>query len=182
MWNTIWTILSSSFVWGFMIGLFLTLVVFYISVSKRRALRKDLAQRDQHIDELKRHLGTHLDITAEGSVTLKTQLESLRRQNENLRVAVKALQEKPDRRDRRTLHVYQRAIELMHEHSPAFAPVWESCCRRGEEELQEAESGTVSRVWHKLFPRRAEPLPSRSLPLSEPEDAEATKVSEPGEL
>ena len=178
MWNIVWTVLKQPFVWGFAIGLLLTLVALYMGYLKRRQLKKDLAEREKALADLKQHLSTHLDVTAEGSAARQAELEKLRQQNENLRVAVKALQEKPDRRDRRTMEIYQRAVELMHENSPAFAPVWEACCRRSEEELAAAESGTVARAWHKLFPRRTSMPAIEAKDLHDVETPESSGVRE----
>ncbi len=162
MWETVWDILKHPFTWGLLIGLFALLMIAYVGIVKRLALKRQLAERDKQIADLKSYLSTHLDVTAQGVAQRQTQLEELRQQNENLRMAVAALQDKPDRRDRRTLEIYQRALEMMNENAPAFAAVWQACLRRAEEELAAAQKGAISRVWNKLFPAR--PVESRALP------------------
>ncbi|MCE5324979.1 MAG: hypothetical protein LLG01_01045 [Planctomycetaceae bacterium] len=168
MWETTWDILKHPFTWGLLIGLFAVLMIAYVGIVKRLALKRQLAERDRQIADLKSYLATHLDVTAQGAAQRQGQLEELRQQNENLRVAVAALQDKPDRRERRTLEVYQRALEMMNENAPAFATVWQACVRRAEEELAAAQRGTISRVWNKIFPRQVE---SHALPQDTSEEA-----------
>ena len=53
------------------------------------------------------------------------ELDSLKQQNENLRMTINTLEQKPGRAEIRTLHVYDKAINLMQKRAPGFAPVWQ---------------------------------------------------------
>ncbi len=56
----------------------------------------------------------------------KSDLETLRKENETLRVKVNALNEAPDRKMQRDLEVFARAEKRMLLNVPGFAPAWET--------------------------------------------------------
>jgi len=111
--------------------------------AKRRELEKEIA-------DLRAHINRHMQITGEGSRALQEELESLRKQNENLRITVKTLENKPGRAEIRTLHVYDRAVRQMMAEAPGFAPAWERAMQEAEEQVAEAESG-LSALVRKVF-------------------------------
>ena len=69
------------------------------------------------------------------------QLDTLKEQNETLRVNLAALQNKPGRSELRQLHTMEGAIRLMREQAPGFASAWEVALRQAETEYDEAASG-----------------------------------------
>lgn len=164
---------------GLVIGLGLGLVVavwVWISAFLRRAgQRKETASRLQAVsddlDRLRQHLHTQMEITAKGSEETKAKLEELRIQNENLRVAVQALQQKPDRAAARGLEVMQRAVDSMGARVPGFAPAWQQAVQEAEREVQEMESGL--RGWVRRVLGGGRPTPA--LP------AEGGESTPPGE-
>lgn len=87
------------------------------------------------------HLNTQLKINATGNEALRGELEALRRQNENLRVNLAALQQKPGRMEQRMLQVHELAVRSMREQAPGFAPAWEKAFRQAEQEVEAADSG-----------------------------------------
>lgn len=99
---------------------------------------------------LRQHLHAQMEITAEGGKAVRTELENLRRQNENLRITVATLKNNPGRSELRTLHVYDKAVHLMYEKAPGFAPAWESVLREAESEIEKSDRGIVALV-RKVF-------------------------------
>src|SRR5438067_13524380 len=74
----------------------------------------------------KRHLSDKLEIEADSMKKIRAERESLRKENENLRVKIAALNEMPDRKLQRDLEVFARAEKRMLVNVPGFAPAWDS--------------------------------------------------------
>lgn len=89
----------------------------------------------------KRHLSDKLEIEADSMKRIKQEQESLRKENENLRVKVAALNELPDRKMQREVEIYVRAEKKLLVSVPGFAPAWESAKSAANAELEEEESG-----------------------------------------
>jgi hypothetical protein len=128
---------------GFAVGLALGLGVALRGWFGMRARRREL---EGEAAQLKSHLHRQMEITGEGTRTLKEELEGLRKQNENLRITVKTLENKPGRAEVRMLHVYDRAVHLMNSEAPGFAPAWERAVAEAEEQVQEADTGLSALV------------------------------------
>lgn len=124
----------TEFAWGFGLGLVLLLVTWISSLGKHGEMRREVRR-------LREHLHTQMDITSKGNATMRAELESLKTQNENLRVAVKDWQQKPGRAELRMLSVYDRAVRIMNQKAPGFAPAWESALRESENEVESSENG-----------------------------------------
>lgn len=122
----------------FVIGLFVGL-----SVCVFLWVRGYLAQRAllRELEELKGSLFTKLKIETKAQVQLDAELEQLRRHNENLRITVASLQQKPGRAELRQLQVYDRALHMMLANAPGFAPAWEEVLKQAEREMRETETG-----------------------------------------
>jgi hypothetical protein len=127
-------VLMSPFTWGLGVGLFLVIVTWLSSLSKSGELRREVRR-------LREHLHTQMDITSRGNSALRTELDSLKTQNENLRVSIKEWQQKPGRAELRMLAVYDRAIRILNQNAPGFSPVWEKAVRESEEEIVAGETG-----------------------------------------
>lgn len=56
---------------------------------------------------------------------MKKQVDKLKSQNENLRITVATLSNKPGRAELKMLHTWDKAIRILTLKSPAFAPAWE---------------------------------------------------------
>ncbi len=115
---------------GLLIGLCIALYVFFSGGLKRRAQRK--------------YWETHLAVISRGEEALKKQIEALEKENRTLQKNMDALYRKPDRADRRTLYIYEKAIAILMEEYPGFAGVWGRATRRAEEEMEQAEGGRSS--------------------------------------
>ena len=109
-------------------------------------MTRDLKRVELELKNLQNHLNTQLKITASGNDALQTELDSLRKQNETLRVNNAALQQKPGRAEQRLLQIQEIAIRRMREQAPGFAPAWEQALRQGEQEVDAADSGLVKLV------------------------------------
>ncbi len=137
-------IITSHFAWGLALGLVLVLVTWIMALAKRGELRREVRR-------LREHLNTQMDITQRGNAALKTELDSLKTQNENLRVAVKEWQTKPGRGEMRQLSIYDKAVRILNQTAPGFSPVWEKAVKESEAEFAESESGSMGSVLRRAF-------------------------------
>jgi hypothetical protein len=133
--------LKSQFVWGLLLGLLIAFFIWKSAFTARRSAAREIKRLETEMKDLQGHLNTQLKINASGNSVLQEELETLRRQNENLRVNNAALQQKPGRAEQQLLQVYEIAIRAMREQAPGFAPAWEKALRQGEVEMEAAESG-----------------------------------------
>lgn len=135
-------ILANPFTWGLGLGLLFTVLALYNYVRLKGELGR-----------FRRHLSDKLEIEAETMKKIKGDQETLRRENEGLRIKVNALNELPDRKLQRDLEVYARAEKKMIMQAPGFAPVWETAKGEAHTELMEEESGRSAprRIFSRLF-------------------------------
>lgn len=106
----------------------------------------------------KRHLSDKLEIEAESMQKMRRDTESLRKENETLRMKVSAVNETASGRVGRDLEVFARAEKRMLVSVPGFAPAWESAKSTAIAELEDEEAGRSlpKRVFSKLFGSRAD--------------------------
>jgi len=139
--DTFLEILKHPFTWGLLIGLLVAGFLWKAGFTAGRHARREIRRLEGEIKDLQSHLNTQLKINASGNESLQVELESLRRQNETLRVNNSALQQKPGRAEQRLLQVHESAVRMMREQAPGFAPVWEKALRQAEQDLDAADSG-----------------------------------------
>lgn len=144
--ETLRQILEQQFTWGLLLGLLIATFIWKSGFSSRRNISRELKRVETEMKDLQGHLNTQLKINASGNESLQTELDTLRKQNETLRVNNAALQQKPGRAEQRLLQVHDIAIRTMREQAPGFAPAWEKAMRQGEQEVDAAESGLVKLV------------------------------------
>lgn len=130
-------ILSHPFTLGLLLGLVITAVVAINGWLKRRSLVKDN-------NLLREHLQVQMTINTKGNQETLQELEQLKKQNENLRVSLAALKNRPDKSELRTLYLYDKAIHMMYEKAPGFAPAWESFLKEAEAEMEKISTGFVA--------------------------------------
>ena len=70
-------------------------------------------------------------------------MEYIKKLNENLRITVHTLSQKPGRKEIKQLHLYQKAIDLMMQRTPGFAPAWQNTLKEAEEEIRKTEQGLI---------------------------------------
>jgi cell division protein FtsB len=127
---------------GFYLGSVLTVIAAYNYIRLKGELTR-----------FRRHLSDKLEIEAETMKKLKQEQETLRRENESLRVKVNALNDVPDRKVMRDLEIYARAEKRMLINVPGFAPAWETAKSEAHGELVDEESGksTPKKIFARLF-------------------------------
>lgn len=125
------------------IGLVITLFLWLSSLWNRSTMRKE-------IEDMKKHLHINMSIHAKGTQEMTREVEKLKKENENLRITVSTLSNKPGRGELKMLHTWDRAIKILTLKSPAFAPTWEMAIEEAKKELEETHSG-VKALARKVF-------------------------------
>ena len=125
---------------GIVIGIVLWAIKSFFTV---RHYKKELK-------DYKNHLERQMKLTQEGSRKLEEDYEKLKKENENLRVTVKTLGQKPGRNELRLLNIYDSALRKMVLKAPGFAQGWELSMQEAEREYEENEKG-LKTVIKKVF-------------------------------
>ena len=134
--NWLSSLLCNPFTAGLVIGLIVAAVVWARGVLKTRSLNASLKK-------LREHLHTKLEIDSEENERRKAELATVKQERDNLRNMVQVLNQKPGKTELRQMQVYQKAIEIMFEKSPGFAPAWQITMKEADEEIQQAEKGII---------------------------------------
>ena len=134
--NWLSSLLFKPFTAGLVIGLIVAAVVWARGVLKTRSLNASLKK-------LREHLHTKLEIDSEENERRKAELATVKQERDNLRNMVQVLNQKPGKTELRQMQVYQKAIEIMFEKSPGFAPAWQITMKEADEEIQQAEKGII---------------------------------------
>ena len=149
--ETIQEYLYTPFAGGLALGLLIAFFIWKSGFSTRRALKRDFKRVETESRDLRQHLNTQLKVNAEGNKSLQTKLDSLTEQNENLRVNVSSLQQKPGRNEARQLTIIENAIGFMREQAPGFAQAWEKAIRQAESDYEDGEGG-LKKFVRKVLP------------------------------
>jgi hypothetical protein len=152
-------ILLHPFTLGLLLGLLVTAFIWKAGFTARRNVSRELKRVEGEMKDLQTHLNTQLKINASGNEALQRDLESLRQQNETLRINNTALQQKPGRAEQRQLQIHETAVRLMREQAPGFAPAWEKAVRQAEADLEAADSG-LKKLVRKVIPGLGNSSPS----------------------
>ena len=147
-------IIQHPFTWGLLLGLLITTFIWKSGFTARRNVARDLKRVEGEMKNLQSHLNTQLKINASGN-------ESLRKQNETLRVNNAALQQKPGRAEQRLLQIQEIAIRTMREQAPGFASAWEKALRQGEAEVDASESG-LAKLVRRVIPGLGNSAPAQA--------------------
>lgn len=123
--------------YGLAVGLAVALLVWVMGWWRRRELSIEIAR-------LRSHLHTQMEISQEGNAERRRQLEQLREENENLRVSVKAWQQKPSRHELRSLQVYDIAVHRLLESTPGFSLAWEAALKEAEARMADTDRGVFA--------------------------------------
>lgn len=151
--------------YGLGLGLLVAALVLVIGWWQRRELRSEIRR-------LREHLNTQMEITHEGHTERRRQLDQLRNENENLRVSVKAWQQKPSRHELRSLQVYDIAVHRLLETTPGFSLAWEAALKEAEARMGQSERGLLAFTRRFILTRgeRAQSAPIEVKPRVESED------------
>ncbi len=144
-------IINHTFTWGLLLGLLIAGFILKNAISTKFRMRREIKKLETELRELQSHLNTQMKITASGSDSLTKEIESLKAQNENLRVNLATLQTKPEKSEQRQFRIQEMAIRTMREQAPGFAGAWEKAVREAEAEIESAESG-FSKLMRKVIP------------------------------
>ena len=174
--DSLWPIFSHPFTWGLAIGLLIAGFVLKNAFTSKAHLNREIKRHKEDLSQLQKHLSTHLKITASGNDRLEKDLASLREQNENLRVNIAALQQRPGRAEARQLQILETAVARMREQAPGFAQAWEQAVRQATADQDAAESG-LSRLIRKVLPSSGSGSPALGEGLSLPPPEEKTGSS-----
>ena len=112
--------------------------------------RFEIRVHKKELKEYKEHLNRQMKLTNEGSKNLEKDLASLKQENENLRISVQTLGQKPGRAELKLLNIYDAALRKMMLQAPGFSSAWEVSLREAETEYEESEKGFKS-IIKKVF-------------------------------
>ena len=135
-------LLFQPFTYGLALGLFCTALALW------RVLRLKL-----ELSRFKQHLSDRLELDSGAAKKNKEELETLRRESEQLRIRVASFNQMPEGRLQRDLEIYARAEKRMMVNVPGFAPAWENAKAAAQAELAEEDAGRSlpQRVFSRLF-------------------------------
>ena len=150
------------FIYGLGTGLIIAaLVAFFFSMK----IGKVNDEKNKEVQKYKNMLADRMELEAEGLKKVKEENDELRRANENLRVSLLALRDKPGRKEMQRLQILQKAADRLTLNSPGFGPVWQAALKESEDEFQKVYSGFI-------------PFIKRHIPR--PTDAEVVDVQDNG--
>lgn len=121
-------------------GLVIAFIVWATMAIKRNGI---MNKAEADLKKYKEMLTQRMELESEGLNKCKAELEEVKRQNENLRVTIQTLQQKPGRAEVNRLQVYQRAVDRMMINSPGFGPVWQTALKESEEEFKKINTGFI---------------------------------------
>ncbi len=104
----------------------------------------------RELKEFQDHLNRQMKLTAEGQRNSEVELEKLKSMNENLRISVQTLGQKPGHIEIRLLNIYDGALRRMQLKAPGFSSAWEVALQEAEKEYEENEQGFKS-IIKKVF-------------------------------
>ena len=110
----------------------------------------EIRKYKKELDEYKSHLNRHMKITNEGNKNLEGDMNKLKSENENLRISVQTLGQKPGRAELRLLNIYDAALRKMMLKAPGFSTAWEVSLQEAEREYEENEKGFKT-IMKKVF-------------------------------
>lgn len=106
----------------------------------------NMRKHKKELQEYKDHLDRQMKITNAGNSTLVLELEKVKQENENLRISVQTLNQKPGRAELRLLNIYDAALRKMMSQAPGFSTAWENSLQEAEREYEANETGLKSIV------------------------------------
>lgn len=158
------------FIWGLLLGLLIAAFAWKSGFSRSRHQAREIRRLETELKQLQGHLNTQLKISASGNESLQNELDSLRQQNENLRVTNATLQQKPGRAEMRQLQIYEISLRSMREQAPGFAAAWEKAQRQAELDMEASDSGLLKLVRRVIPGLGSHPAPQAT--AIETQDAE----------
>jgi hypothetical protein len=155
---------SYPFVWGLCLGLLFFVLSFWGHFKTRREYRR-----------YRRHLSDKLELEARQYEVIRREKEALAKENENLRLRVGQLNERPEQKVMRDLEILTRAEKRMMVQAPGFAGAWETAKAAAAEEVAAEDQGRSlpKRIFSRLFGTGTRELPPpEALAPAQPNGAE----------
>lgn len=171
----LWPLITHPFSLGLLLGLLITAFIWKSGLTARGVLKRDIKRLQEEGRELQGHLNTQLKLNARGADDLQAQVDALKEQNENLRVNLATLQNKPGRAEQRQYQITEAAIRAMREQAPGFAPAWEQAVRTAEADYEETEGG-FKRLVKRVIPGIGTTASASSSESTEEKDEEPEKA------
>ena len=128
----------NEFFTGLIVGASFAVVIGIVLAVKNAGMKKDAKAE---VEKYKKMLTDRMELETEGIQKLKAENEELRKANENFRVSIQTMSQKPGRKELQRLEVYQTAAERLTMNSPGFAPVWQAALKESEEEFRKTFVG-----------------------------------------
>jgi hypothetical protein len=159
---------ASHFVWGLALGLLLCFFSAWGHFKTKRELRR-----------YRKHLSDKLELEARQYELVRREKETLGKENENLRLRIGQLNEKPEQKMLRDLEVLSRAEKRMIVQAPGFAGAWENAKAAAIEELTAEDQGRSlpKRIFTRLFGTSTVTAPAEPSMLSSGTPAAEAEVS-----
>ncbi len=147
-------------------GCAIALIIWFIYMIRLHLAKK---RGEGDVQKLKDMLTSRMEIESDGVSKLKAENEELKKYNENLRVSLQTMSQKPGRKEIERLQVYQKAVDRLTINSPGFGAAWQAALKESEEEFSKTYSGVIP------FIRRV--IPGRTnAQLMDAEDVNSTDV------
>jgi hypothetical protein len=116
----------------FLIGLGIGLVPFVISLIVNA---RNKNRHKKEMQKIRQMVTQKMDLESESLSQMKSEIQTLKAQNENLRVSLRSMSQKATRKEMTRLQIYERGIEIMSLKAPGFAPAWQTALQESEEEF-----------------------------------------------
>ena len=129
-------VISNPFAKGLALGILFCVIIYIRGFIRRNELSRE-------VNRLRSHLHTKLEIDSAENERRKSSIDQLKEERDNLRNMIQVLNQKPGRQEIRQAQVYQKAIDIMFEKAPGFAPAWQITLKEAEEQVQQAERGLI---------------------------------------
>ena len=147
-------------------GCVVALIIWLVYIVRLHLAKK---KGETEAKKLKDMLTQRMEIESDGITKLKSENEELKKYNENLRVSLQTMSQKPGRKEVERLQVYQKAVDRLTINSPGFGAAWQAALKESEEEFSKTYSGVIP------FIRRV--IPGRTnAQLMDAEDVSSTEV------
>lgn len=148
------------FIYGLCIGLAIAAVTAVVSAVRVSRVRDE---KEKEVQKYRTMLTDRMEVESDGIRKVREENEELKKANENLRISLLALRDKPGRKELQRLQILQKAADRLTLNSPGFGPVWQAALKESEDEFQKVYSGFL-------------PFIKRHIP--KPTDAEVIDVSD----
>jgi predicted small secreted protein len=116
----------------FLIGLGIGLIPFVISLI---IIAHNKNRHKKEMQKIRQMVTQKMDLESESLSQMKSEIQTLKAQNENLRVSLRSMSQKATRKEMTRLQIYERGIEIMSLKAPGFAPAWQTALQESEEEF-----------------------------------------------